>query len=178
MSQFRWAEYHHSQFRCRFAEQRLGSFDLSILNGKALQEGSTMQEYHEFLRTLETVGIQMPAAKTCSLGQTYGWLTFLGNGCSLLLVCWLGGQLWYNGSSILGSRGSSISLGTFCTAICCGMTTLLLKPDYGSVVGAREDREEPQDQDVDLINLGVAWTRGNPETCRMTGPTITEAQTK
>ena len=58
------------------------------------------------------------------------------------------------------------------------MTTLLLKPDYGSVVRAREDREEPQDQDEDLINLGVAWTKGYPETCRMTGSTITEAQTK
>ena len=33
-----------------------GTFDLSILNGKALQEGSTTQEYHEFLRGLETVG--------------------------------------------------------------------------------------------------------------------------
>ena len=58
------------------------------------------------------------------------------------------------------------------------MTTLLLKPDYGSVVGAREDREELQDQDVDLINMGVAWTRGHPETCRTIGPTIIDAQTK
>ena len=53
-----------------------------------------------------------------------------------------------------------------------------LKPDYGSVVGAREDQEELQDQDEDLINLGVAWTRGNPDTCRTTGPIITAAQTK
>ena len=54
---FRWAEYHQSQFRRRCAEQRLGSFDLSILNRKALQEGSTTQEYREFLRTLEMVGM-------------------------------------------------------------------------------------------------------------------------
>ena len=58
------------------------------------------------------------------------------------------------------------------------MSTLLLNPDYGLMGGAREDREELQDQDEDLINLGVAWMRGNPETCRTTGPTITEVQTK
>ena len=58
------------------------------------------------------------------------------------------------------------------------MATLLLKPDYGSMVGAREDWEELQDQDVDLINMGVAWTRGHPETCRTTGPTITDGRMK
>ena len=137
-----------------------------------------MQEYHEFLRTLEMVGIQPLASRTCFPDQTYGWLALLGNGCSLLLVCWLGGQLWYTGSRILRSQGSSINLGMFFRAICCGMATLLLKPDYGSVVGAREDREELQDQDVVLINMGVAWTRGHPETGRTTGPTITDGWTK
>ena len=133
-----------------------------------------MQEYHEFLRALEMVGTRPQAPKICSPDQTYGWLALLGNGCSLLLVCWLGGQLWYNGSRILGSRGSSISLGMFFRAICCGMATLLMKPDYGPVVGAREDREELQDQDVDLINMGAAWKRRHPETCRKTGPTSTD----
>ena len=58
------------------------------------------------------------------------------------------------------------------------MATLLMKPDYGPVVGAREEREELQDQDIDLINMGVAWTRGHPETCRTAGPIITDEQTK
>ena len=53
---YRWAKYHQNQFRQRLAQQRLGTFDLSIFNGKALQEGSTMQEYREFLRALETAG--------------------------------------------------------------------------------------------------------------------------
>ena len=58
------------------------------------------------------------------------------------------------------------------------MATLLMKPDYYPVVGAREDQEELQDQDVDLINMGVAWTRGHPETCRMAGPIIIDERTK
>ena len=88
----------------------------------------------------------------------------LGNGCALLLVCWLGGQLWYNGSRVLETRGSSISLGMFCKVLCCGMAALLVKPDYGPVVEAREDREEPRDQEMNLINMGVAWTSKNPDT--------------
>ena len=58
------------------------------------------------------------------------------------------------------------------------MATLLMKPDYSPVVGAREDREELQDQDVDLINMGVAWTRGHPETYRMAGTPITDKRMK
>ena len=34
----------------------MGTFDLSILNGKVLQEGSNTQEFRGFLRTLETTG--------------------------------------------------------------------------------------------------------------------------
>ena len=139
---YRWAKYHQNQFRQRLAQQRLGAFDLSILNGKALQEGSTTQEYREFLRSLETIGTRPQASKVCAPDQTSGWLARLGNGCLLLLVCWLGGQLWYNGSRILGTRGSSISLGMFCKASCCGMAALRVKPDYDPVVGAQEDKEE------------------------------------
>ena len=58
------------------------------------------------------------------------------------------------------------------------MATLLMKPNYGPVVGVREDREELQDQDVDLINMGVAWTREHPETCRTAGPIITDERVK
>ena len=53
---YRWAKYHQKQFRKRLIQKRLGTFDLSILNGKALQEGSNTQEYHEFLRSLEMTG--------------------------------------------------------------------------------------------------------------------------
>ena len=53
-----------------------------------------------------------------------------------------------------------------------------MKPDYGPVVGAREDRKELHDQEVDLINIGVAWTREHPETCRTAELIVTEEQAK
>ena len=53
---YRWAEYHPRQFRHRLTRQRMGTFDLNILNGKVLQEGSNTQEFREFLRTLEMTG--------------------------------------------------------------------------------------------------------------------------
>ena len=46
------------------------------------------------------------------------------------------------------------------------MAALLVKPDYGPVVEAREDREEPRDQEMNLINMGVAWTSENLDTCK------------
>ena len=53
---YRRAEYHLRQFGQRLTRQRMGTFDLSILNGKVLQEGSNTQEFQGFLRTLETTG--------------------------------------------------------------------------------------------------------------------------
>ena len=49
------------------------------------------------------------------------------------------------------------------------MAALLVKPDYGPVVEAREDREEPRDQEMNLINLGAAWTSESPDTCKTAG---------
>ena len=73
------------------------------------------------------------------------------------MVCWLGGELWYNRSRVLETRGSSISLGTFCKVLYCGMVALLVKPDYGPVVEVREDKEEPRDQEMVLIvNVYIA----------------------
>ena len=166
---YRWAEYHQKQFRRRLTQQRLGTFHLSILNGKALQEGSNTQAYREFLRSLGTIGTRPQAAKVLSPDQTSGWLTRIGNGCALLLVYWLGGQLWYNGAQVLETRGSGISLGTCCKVLCCGMAALLVKPDYGPVVEAREEKEGPREQEMNLLNMGVAWKSENPDTCKMAG---------
>ena len=125
--------------------------------------------FQKFLGLLGTNGTQPQAAKALSPDQTSSWLTRIGNGCALLLVCWLGGQLWYNGARVLETRGSSISLGTFCKVLCCGMAALLVKPDYGPVVEAREEKEEPREQEMNLINMGVAWTSENPDTYKTAG---------
>ena len=53
-----------------------------------------------------------------------------------------------------------------------------MKPDYGPMVEAREDREEPRDQEMNLINMGVAWTSENPGTCKMAGLIVVEEPAK
>ena len=145
-------------------QQRLGAFDMGILNGRKLQAGSNTQEYRKFLRILDATGIRPHAAKALTLGQTPGWAIHLGMGCALLSVCCIGGQLWYNGSRVLGTRGASISLGTFGKVLCCGTTALLVRTDYNPVGRLRKDPEESQDQKENSIKMGVAWTNGNPDT--------------
>ena len=166
---YRWAEYHQKQFRRRLTQQRMGTFDLNILNGKVLQEGSNTQEFHEFLRTLEMTGTRPQAAKVSAAAPTFVWMTRIGNGCVILLVCWLGCQLWYTGARVLETRGSSISMGTFCRVLCCGMAALLVKPNYEPVEEVSEEKEEPQDQELNLINLGAAWKSESPDVCRAVG---------
>ena len=58
------------------------------------------------------------------------------------------------------------------------MAALLVKPDYGPVVEAREDREELQIQEMNLINMGVAWTSENPDTCKTAGLIVVEEPAK
>ena len=111
-------------------------------------------------------GTRPQAAKVSASAPTSGWMTRLGNGCVILLVCWLGCQLWYTGARVLETRGSSISLGTFCRVLCCGMAALLVKPNYEPVEEVSEEKEEPRDQEMNLINLGAAWKSESPDTCR------------
>ena len=114
-------------------------------------------------------GTQPETAKAFSPDQTSSWLTSIETGCALLLVCWLGCQLWYNGARVLETRGSSISLGTFCKVLCCGMAALLVKPSYDPVMETREEKEEPQEQEMNLLNIGVAWTSEDLDTCKTAG---------
>ena len=87
----------------------------------------------------------------------------------ILVVCWLGCELWYTGARVLETRGSSISLGTFCQVLCCGMAALLVKPNYEPVREDSKEKEEPRDQEQSLINLGAVWKNESPEACRAVG---------
>ena len=58
------------------------------------------------------------------------------------------------------------------------MAALLVKPDYGPVVEAREDREEPRDQEGTPINKGVAWASKNPDTCKTARLIVVEEPAK
>ena len=138
---YRWAEYHPRWFRQRLVQHRLGTFDLHIFNGKVLQEGSNIQEYREFLRSLETTR-EWPqvAEKTLVSTPTLSWMTYLGIGSAIILVGRLGCQCWYNGIRVLKTRGPSTTPGLFCKVLCCGMAALLEKPDYRPVTEAGSER--------------------------------------
>ena len=132
---YRWAKYHPRQFGQRLTRQRMGTFNLSILNGKVLQGGSNTQEFrgflrtlettetcsdtHEFqdfLRTLETAGT-WPQAAEFAVTPTLTWMTRIGNGCVISVVCWLG----------LGCPVRYITHNTHnrtCTGLACGVTRL------------------------------------------------------
>ena len=49
------------------------------------------------------------------------------------------------------------------------MTALLVKPNYEPVEEDSEEKEEPQDQEQSLINLGAVWKNESPDVCRAVG---------
>ena len=57
----------------------MGTFNLNILNGKVLQEGSNTHEFREFLRALETTGT-WPQAAESAIASTLAWMARIGNG--------------------------------------------------------------------------------------------------
>ena len=64
-------------------------------------------------------------------------------------------------------------MGTLLRAFCCGIATFIIKPEYAPVAEAQEDQERLQEQDIDLINIGPAWTRVAQRTHVMEGPAST-----
>ena len=167
---YRWAEYYPRQFRQRLVQHRLGTFNLHIFNGKVLQEGSNIQEYREFLRSLEMTRKRPQASeKTPVPTQTSSWVIYLGSGCAIILVCWLGCQFWYNGIRVLKTRGSSTTPGLFCKVLCCGMATLLEKPDYRPVVEVGGGKEELRDPEMDLATMRAVWSREGLNTDQTAG---------
>ena len=49
------------------------------------------------------------------------------------------------------------------------MAALLVKPNYEPVEEDSEEKEEPQDQERSLINLGAVWKNESPDVCRAVG---------
>ena len=46
------------------------------------------------------------------------------------------------------------------------MAALLVKPSYDPVMEMREEKGEPQEQEMNLLNIGVAWTGEDLDTCK------------
>ena len=151
----------------------MGTFDLRIFNGKALQEGSNIQEYREFVRSLE-VTKEQPIASERGLAATLrvGWLMCLGVGGATVVVCWIGCQCWYSGIRVLKTQGSTIMTGWFCTVLCCGLAALLEKPEYQPVTGLGRDQGKLRDWDLDSVKIRAYCSRVSSDTDRTTELTV------
>ena len=117
------------------------------------------QEYCEILKALGPAKAKEQQPETSFFRRACSWFIIIGNSCSLLLVCWIVCQLWYNWSRIIRSLEQCASLGMLLQAFCCGIATFIINPKYTPVSEAREDQERLQEQDVDLANIGPAWMR-------------------
>ena len=133
----------------------------------------TTQEYWEFLRALEPVGNETQTPVTKIFQKAYDWFVIVGNCCSLLLVCWNVGQLWYNGTKIIWSlkqRAVHTGLGTFLRYFCCGIAAFKTNPKYSPVPETREDMERLQEQDVNSDDIGSIWIKLTQGDSVMEGP--------
>ena len=87
--------------------------------------------------------------------QVYDKFVLAGNFCSLGIVFWVLGQLWYNGTQIVGAlkkQAFNMGLGTILRAFCCGIVAFVTNPKYSHMpgnhvgpVGRLQGQETPAD---------------------------------
>ena len=166
---YRWAEYHQRQFSKRIMQQKLGALDLGLLNGEKLQAGSDIREFQGFMKALEARETRIHTVKIFTMSRIPAWAIHLGMGGALLSVCWIGGQLWYNGARALKAKRTNSSLGAFCEALCCGRAALMGETDYDAMRGHQTELDDSLDLRRNPIKKGIVWTSGNSDTCEEVG---------
>ena len=55
-------------------------------------------------------------------------------------------------------------MGTLCKVLCCGMAALLVKPSHDLVMERKEEKGEPQEQEMNLLHIGE-----DLDTCKTAG---------
>ena len=89
----------------------------------------------------------------------------LGMGCTLLSVCWIGGQLCYNGVRTIKARKVNSSLGVFCAALCCGHTALQGERDDNAMKEHWMELNNSMDLRRNRIEEKIAWASESSDTC-------------
>ena len=139
------SEYHRCQFRHQMTQQHLGQYLLSIIGGYQLQAGSTAQELWAFLKNLEAAGFGMKTLWAQIIWTIYDKMVIAGNISSFGVICYLIGQLWYNGTKVIQSLklwAFKTSITTVLRAFCCGVATFVINPKYSQIPGTKENVEE------------------------------------
>ena len=128
-----------------------------------------------FLKTLESAGQGTKTLWSQIIRQVYDRFVLARNFCSLGIVFWVIGQLWYNGTKIIDSskqRAFNTSMGTILRAFCCRIAMFVTNPKYSQVPGTREDiKEKLQEQEIAADNIGTIWITLTQGDNVMQGPT-------
>ena len=85
------------------AKQHLGQYLLSVIGKYQLQSVSSAQEFGAFLKTLEEAGCGTKTFWAHLVCTMYDKLVIAENISSLGVICYIIGQLWYNGTKIVQS---------------------------------------------------------------------------
>ena len=133
-----------------------------------------VSEFQEFLRALGPAGDEPNRYPYWFFQKTYNNFVVFGNFCSLVMVCWIIGQLWYNGTTILNAlrqRAFKTRLGTILRAFCCGIATFITNPKYSRMSDTRDDVERLQEQEIVADDIGAIWIKLTQTDSVMEGPT-------
>ena len=94
---YRWAEYHQRQFGEKISQQGLTATDVGILHGETLRAGSAAREYQGYIESLEARTAQTFAWNMWREVPFPTWIFIVWQGCTLMAVCQITGQICYNG---------------------------------------------------------------------------------
>ena len=89
------------------------------------------------------------------------------------MVCWIIGQLWYNGMTILNAlrqRAFNTGLGTILRAFCCGIATFITNPKYSQMSDTRDNVERLQEREIVADDIGSIWIKLTQTDSGMEGP--------
>ena len=106
--------------------------------GYQLQARSSAQEFRQFLKTLEAAGHGTKTLWARLVRQVYDKFVLARNFCSLGIVFWVLGQLWYNGTTIISALKEcafKMGLSTILCAFCYGIVAFMTNPKYAHVPG-------------------------------------------
>ena len=170
---YRWAEYHQGKFGEKTSQQGLTPIDVGIVHGETLQAGSDTREYQGFMEFLEARAARTPLRDTLGGTPFPIWLAQMGMGCTLMSVCWIGGQLCYNGLIAIRNQEVNSGLGEFWVTLCCGHSSLQREKRDNVMRKQWMELNDSMQPRRDHVEGGIAWVGEGLDTCEEVGMIMT-----
>ena len=153
-------------------KSHLGQYSLSVIGGYQLQAGSSAQEFGAFMKTLEEAGRGTKTLWAHLVRTMYNKLVITGNISSLVVIIYLVGQLWYNGSKIIQSlkiREFQPTFTAILRAFCCGIASFVVSSKYSQAIHQQEDVEGgrqgflSKDEDSTTVPVLASYSLNNQD---------------